>query len=98
MEKKLFDRLIQGLEEMVAIEKGEIEVPPHRIHIHKIPNVKAIRTLHQMKQAEFASLLGVSQNLVQSWEIGRRTPNGAARKLLAIIEQQPNLVPVLQNL
>ncbi len=98
MEKKLFDRLIQGLEEMVAIEKGEIEVPPHRIHIHKIPNVKAIRTQHQMKQAEFASLLGVSQNLVQSWEIGRRTPNGATRKLLAIIEQQPNLVPVLQNL
>ncbi|MDD2156621.1 NadS family protein [Glaesserella parasuis] len=98
MEKELFERLMESAREMVAIEKGEIEVPPHRIHIHKIPNVKAIRTQHQMKQAESASLLGVSQNLVQSWEIGRRTPNGAARKLLAIIEQQPELIPVLQGL
>lgn len=56
MEKKLFERLMESAREMVAIEKGEIEVPPHRIHIHKIPNVKAIRTQHQMKQAEFASL------------------------------------------
>lgn len=98
MDKKLFERLVQGLEEMVAIEKGEVEVPPHRIHTYKIPNVKAIRAQHRMKQTEFALLLGVSPNLVQSWEIGRRIPNGAARKLLAIIEQQPNLVPVLQGL
>lgn len=98
MEKELFEQLIASAREMVAIEKGEVQVPPHRIHTYKIPNVKAIRAQHRMKQAEFALLLGVSQNLVQSWEIGRRTPNGAARKLLAIIEQQPNLVPVLQNL
>jgi len=98
MEKRLFERLVQGLEEMVAIEKGEVEVSSHRIHVHKIPNTKAIRTQHHLKQAEFALLLGVSTNLVQSWEIGRRVPNGAARKLLAIIEQQPNLVPLLQSL
>ncbi len=44
MEKELFDRLIKGMEEMVAIEKGEIEVPPHRIHKHKIPKTKVSRT------------------------------------------------------
>ena len=44
MEKELFERLIKGMEEMVAIEKGEIEVPPHRIHRHKIPKPKVSRT------------------------------------------------------
>ncbi|MDD2165118.1 hypothetical protein QAY95_00035 [Glaesserella parasuis] len=50
MEKELFERLIKGMEEMVAIEKGEIEVPPHRIHRHKIPNPKVSRTKISLKK------------------------------------------------
>ncbi len=44
MEKELFERLMESAREMVAIEKGEIEVPPHRIHRHKIPKPKVSRT------------------------------------------------------
>ncbi|WP_150540012.1 NadS family protein [Actinobacillus vicugnae] len=98
MDKVLFERLIESAKQMVAIEKGGLEVLAHRIYMHKIPNAKAIRTQLHLKQAEFAHLLGVSPNLVQSWEIGRRTPNGAARKLLAAIEQQPSLIAFLQSL
>ncbi|MDG6234593.1 hypothetical protein [Glaesserella parasuis] len=50
MEKELFERLMESAREMVAIEKGEIEVPPHRIHIHKIPKTKVSRTKISLKK------------------------------------------------
>ena len=98
MDKKLFNRLITGLEQMVAIEKGELEVPPENIHTFKIPDVKHIRTASKLKQAEFANALGVSVALVQSWETKRRIPNGSSRKLLLILEKQPELISELRNL
>lgn len=96
MEKALFERLIKSAEQMVAIEKGELSVPTENIHTFEVPNVKALRTEFNLKQNEFAQLLGVSKALVQSWELNRRVPNGSSLKLLKMLEKQPNLVHTLQ--
>jgi len=98
MDKKLFARLVQGLEQMVAIEKGELQVDPKNIYTFKIPNTKKIRADAQLKQNEFAEALGVSVALVQSWETQRRVPNGPSRKLLLMLEKQPSLINELRAL
>lgn len=96
MEKDLFERLLKSAEQMVAIEKGELEVPAENIRTFKIPDVKTIRSGTRLKQAEFAEALGVSTALVQSWETRRRVPNGSSRKLLLILEKHPGLIQELQ--
>lgn len=96
MDKNLFDRLIKSAEQMIAIEKGELNVKPENITTFHIPDVKKIRAETQLKQNEFASLLGVSTALVQSWETARRTPNGPALKLLTILEKQPQIFDTLR--
>lgn len=98
MEKALFNDLVEGLTEMVEIETGKKPFPAERSYTHKIPDVKAIRKKTTLKQNEFAEALGVSVAAVQSWETARRIPNGAARKLLLILEHQPQLVSELRVL
>lgn len=98
MDKELFERLINSAEQMVAIEKGELEVYPENIHRFRIPNTKKIRTDSHLKQDEFAKALGVSKSLVQSWETQRRIPNGSSLKLLFLLEKQPSLIDELRAL
>ncbi|MBW6456961.1 MAG: helix-turn-helix domain-containing protein [Trueperaceae bacterium] len=38
---------------------------------------------------EFAALLGVSPRTVRDWELGRRTPRGAARTLIRVAHAHP---------
>ena len=45
-----------------------------------------------MSQREFATLLGVSVRTLQDWEQGRRAPSGAAKTLLRIAAQNPEIV------
>lgn len=96
MEKNLFDRLLKSAEQMVAIEKGELNVSEESVKTFIIPDVKKFRSSTHLKQNELAELLGVSTSLVQSWESERRVPNGPALKLLTLLEKQPHLIQTLQ--
>ena len=46
---------------------------------------------------QFADALGIPANTVRSWEQCRKRPSGAARTLLRLIEQKPELLEVLQT-
>jgi len=35
-------------------------------------------------------VIGVSQKTVESWEAGRYTPDGAARRLISILQTDPD--------
>lgn len=61
MDKKLFERLVKGLEQMAAIEKGELEVPPENIHRFRVPNTKKIPADSHLKQEELAKTLVVNK-------------------------------------
>lgn len=93
MDKQLFNDLVQSMEEMVAIEKGEMQ--PARVHRHPLPDVKALRENVGLKQEEFAQAVGVSPSLVQSWEQKRRIPSGSSLKILLMLEHNPALINVL---
>lgn len=98
MEKKLFEDLANSMAEMVAIEKGEFVPAPENIHRRVLPDVKAIRKTAGMKQAEFADAMGLSVDLVRSWEQQRRIPSGLALKILCLIEQQPGIISSLKSI
>lgn len=44
-----------------------------------------------MTQLSFALLLGVSKKTVIAWEAGVRKPNGSARRLLGLLDQDRNI-------
>ncbi|QLK62831.1 helix-turn-helix domain-containing protein [Enterobacteriaceae bacterium Kacie_13] len=96
MNKELFEELRQSAEEMIAIRKGEM-VPAHITRV-AMPEVKQIRTKAGVKQDEFARLLGVSPSLVQAWEQQKRLPNGAALKLLKMLELNPHIIQTLKTI
>ncbi|ADW71829.1 MULTISPECIES: NadS family protein [Rahnella] len=96
MTKEFFEELRQSAEEMVAIHKGEM-TPAHITRV-AMPEVKQIRTKAGIKQDEFARLLGVSPSLVQAWEQQKRLPNGAALKLLKMLELNPQIIQTLKTI
>ncbi len=56
------------------------------------PDVKQVRELFGLTQENFAHLLGIRLTTLQSWEQGRRQPNGPARLLLQVAAQHPETV------
>lgn len=50
-----------------------------------------------LSQARFAALLGVSTRTVQDWEQGRREPAGAARTLLRVAAEYPQVLQKLAS-
>ena len=84
----LYAEVKEGLEEMVAIEKGEKE--PLRVRrFFTSEDIKALREKAGVSQRAFAAMLGVSSRTLQDWEQGRRTPTGPAMNLLRLYEAMP---------
>ena len=90
MDDELFEQLKQGVREMVAVERGEIE--PGRITRLETPDAGAVRVQLELTQAQFAAMLGVSKRTLESWEQGKRTPTGSARTLLLVAARHPAAV------
>lgn len=62
-----------------------------RFMLEVSPVVEA-RVKSGLSQAEFAKLLGVSKRTLQEWEQGRRQPSGAAKSLLKIAVERPEVL------
>lgn len=90
MGKKAFDRIAEGLDEALAIARGEAE--PARLCIPAEIDVKAIRAKLSLSQTDFAALFGFTMNQIRDWEQGRSRPLGGVRAYLMIIERDPALV------
>jgi DNA-binding transcriptional regulator YiaG len=58
-------------------------------------NIYAIRHRSRRTQEQFANALGIPPNTLRSWEQQRKRPSGAARALLRLIEQKPELLESL---
>ena len=87
MEKKMFDELLQSVEEMDLIAAGKNK--PARQFKFPDPEVKSIREKVGLSQAKFAMLIGVSKRTLENWEQGRRQPTGPAKALLRIMNADP---------
>jgi putative transcriptional regulator len=63
-----------------------------RVHPPEEINVKNIRVKLHLSQTAFAAYFGISKRTLQEWEQGRRSPEGAARVLLTVINYEPEAV------
>jgi putative transcriptional regulator len=82
--------LIRSAEEAVAIAKGERQ--PARAFVPPAIDVRAIRKRFGLSQVQFAERYGFSAAAVRDWEQSRKTPEGATRTLLLVIDREPEAV------
>lgn len=85
-------RIIESMNEAVAIAQGTMPEGDYRVHIPETVDVKAIRAALGLSQAGFAAKFGLSLHSLRNWEQGKRTPDPAARAYLKVIEKAPGVV------
>ena len=90
MKDKMFQELLESVQQAGAIMRGEME--PSRRFVVENPDVKSIRSKLGATQSDFATMLGISVRTLENWEQNRRTPRGPARVLLQIAEDHPEIV------
>ena len=87
---KAFEEISAGLNDAIAHAKGkQIKAV---IHEPEPIDVKAIRKKTGMSQQRFCATFGISLGTLRHWEQGLRTPRGAARVLLKVVDQNPRAV------
>ena len=86
-----FKSIEQGLKEALAHVRGDGPAKIHEIELAE-PDVQAIRAQTGLSQAEFARSIGVRKGTLLNWEQRRRSPEGPARVLLALIAKDPGVV------
>lgn len=77
--------LLEAVKQMKAKKKGKVYTPEQLLAI-------AARQSVNLTQKEFARLLNVSLDSIQDWEQGRRSPRGAAKTLLQVAKQHPEVL------
>jgi putative transcriptional regulator len=63
----------------------------------KVPEATEARSRTGLSQEQFARLLGVSTRTLQDWEQGRREPTGAAKTLLRVAYEHPEVLLKLER-
>ncbi len=63
----------------------------------KVPEAAEARSRTGLSQEQFARLLGVSARTLQDWEQGRREPTGAAKTLLRVAYEYPEVLMKLER-
>jgi len=92
MTKKAFEGIMAGLQDALAMAKGDKKAGKLiRITVHPA-DVKTARKQVGLTRKEFASTFGLSAATLRKWENGERHPTGAARALLTIISREPDAV------
>ena len=95
MKDKMFDELKESLGEVLDHAQGKITLKSKDVALPESPRpisakeVVCIRQKVGASQAVFAKMLNVARDTEISWEQGRRTPSGAALRLLQIAESNP---------
>ena len=84
------EEILEAIRQMKAGEVGRVYTPDQILAI-------AARRSSKLTQVEFASLLDVSVDSIRDWEQGRRSPRGAARTLLRIAMQHPEILQQLEH-
>jgi putative transcriptional regulator len=89
---KAFERIMEGLNEAMALSQGKnTGAVIHQIEVPRV-DVAAIRAKTGLSQSAFAKSIGVAKGTLLNWEHGRRLPTGPAQVLLALIARKPSVV------
>ncbi|WP_105436418.1 helix-turn-helix domain-containing protein [Neorhizobium tomejilense] len=97
MSKKVFDQIAEGLNEALAVARGDAE--PYKLHVPAEIDVKAIRMRTGLTQKDFASTFGFGFDQLKQWEQGRSRPVQAMRAYLLLINSEPlKMVQALRDI
>jgi len=93
----VYESIMQGLTEAVNHQQGKIHARKTHLTIKPVANytnndIKRIRQRTGLSQVMFAGSLGVSPKTVEAWENGRNKPEGASRRLLEIVRDDPGFL------
>jgi len=97
----VYESIMQGLTEAVDYQKGKISARKNRLTIKPVADysnvdIKRIRQKTGLSQVMFANSMGVSPKTVEAWENGRNKPDGASRRLLEIVRDDPAFIKRFQ--
>lgn len=91
------DLLLTSANQALDHARGKITLKSESIQLPEEPpkfsktRIKEIREqILEVSQPVFATILACSPSAVKSWERGENTPNGATRRLLQLIENDPS--------
>ena len=83
--------LALSLDAIAQHERGEIQLKSTEV-VPPVVDVRNVRDALGLSQKDFALRFGFSVASVRNWEQGLREPEGPARLLLALIQQNPQYV------
>ena len=92
---KIGRELIESMQELLDYSESKIDLRTTKFTISpvcdsiSVEDIKETRKMLGMSQGVFAVVLGVSKKTVESWEAGRYNPDGAARRLITIMQSDP---------
>jgi len=95
MSKRMGEELIEAMQELLDYSEGKIDLRTSLFPVSPVcevispAEIKAVRENLKMSQSIFALVIGVSKKTVESWEAGRYKPDGAARRLITIMQKDP---------
>ncbi|MDR1747697.1 MAG: helix-turn-helix domain-containing protein [Spirochaetaceae bacterium] len=97
----VYESIIQGLTEAADYQQGNIRARKIKLTIKPVEtftteDIKQIRQKTGLSQATFAGTLGVSPKTIEAWENGRNKPEGASRRLLEIVRDDPGFIKRFQ--
>ena len=95
------ESIMQGLTEALDYQQAKIHARKTRLTIKPVDtfnsnDIKQIRQRTGLSQVMFAGSLGVSPKTVEAWENGRNKPEGASRRLLEIVRDDPEFLKRFQ--
>jgi putative transcriptional regulator len=88
--------LIEAMQELVDYSEGKVNLRTTKLNISPVrekieaDEIREVRKNLGMTQGVFAVVIGVSKKTVESWESGRYSPDGAARRLISIMQKDPD--------
>ena len=97
----VYKSIMQGLSEAIDYQQGKINARKTKLTIKPVTTfnnneIKRIRQKTGLSQVVFAGSLGVSPKTVEAWENGRNKPEGASRRLLEVVRDDPGFLQRFQ--
>ena len=97
--RNIGQELIIGLNEAIAYRRGEITLKTQDVSLPKLPKEWKSKKITELRikklkvsQSILAAYIGVTPSALQAWEQGLKKPSGAARRLLELLDQEPQMI------
>ena len=86
-----FEHLLASLGSILAETSDDLSLGS-RLTLPAAIDAATARSKTGLSQAAFARHIGVAVGTLRNWEQGRRSPQGPARVLLALLDRNPRIV------